>query len=336
MSLHRSNSLSLVLKKNNHMKTRTITFTKYILTALICLFISIQTSFAQKAKKTPAKTSAAKPAVKSAVKDSKAPVKATITSDMDCTVKINGAAKLITLKANTPASAVLKLGENSIEALGLDKKSTYKNTITAAPGETKIISVSFLGGNRFLEYIKEGNITMVETSIKKNPAFATNEGEILATSPIEMAIENSQFEIIKLLISKGASFIMPYPIYPLHKSILFASSEKSNANKPAADRELVDYFLSVGCKITDRDSTGNTPLHCASQAGKLDLVMYLIAKGADINVKNNLGITPIKIAEDNGEISIISLFKAKAVQEKALESAPQEMSIKKDSLGSKQ
>ncbi len=306
------------------MKSKT-TLTKHVLACIIFLFITMHPLLSQDAKKsstkTPAPKSSVKPATKTATKvsakESKVPVKATITSDMDCTVKINGAAKEIKVKANTPVPALLKIGENTIEALGSDLKSTFKNTVLAQAGETKKVNVSFLGENKFLEYIKQGNVNMVETAIKKNPILATNEGDILASSPIVVAIENSQFDIIKLLISNGASFTAPFPIYPLHTSILFASSEKADKDKPASDRELVDFFLSKGCRITDKDSSGNTPLHCAALAKKLDLVMYLMALGADINAKNNLGDTPLKIAEDKGEISIISLIMAKDAQEKS-------------------
>jgi ankyrin repeat protein len=210
----------------------------------------------------------------------------------------------------------LNIGDNTIEAIAADKKSIFKNILRVQAGETPKVEVLFFANNKFLEYVRQGNTAMVEEAIKKNPILASNGGEILACSPIEIAIQNSQLDIIKLLISKGASFTTPTAIFPLHKSILFASSEKPNKDKPAPDQQLLDYFLSQGCKITDKDDFGNTPLHSAAQAGKIDLVSYLIEKGADVNAKNDLGDTPLKIAEDKGYISIIDILKPKPTVEK--------------------
>jgi ankyrin repeat protein len=73
---------------------------------------------------------------------------------------------------------------------------------------------------------------------------------------------------------------------------------------------LMDLFLSKGCKITDKDDGGNTPLLCAVRAGKMEIVVALVKMGADVNVKNDFDDTPMKIAEDKGLISIISFLGA--------------------------
>jgi hypothetical protein len=287
--------------------TGKITIIKYTLATILCSFVLLNTTVGQGVKKSPANISSVKAG------KAKGPVKGTITADMDCSVTINGTAKPIVIKAGGTASVLLKIGDNTVEAIATGKKSLFKNIVKVEAGETPRVEVAFLASIKFLEYIKQGNAAMVEASIKKNPLLATNEGEFLASPPIEIAIENSQLDIIKLLISKGASYTLPTAIFPLHKSILYASSEKSDKEKEVPDRQLVDYFLSQGCKITDKDTCGNTPLHSAAQAGKLDLLTYLIEKGADVNAKNDLGETPLKIAEDKGYISIINHLKPQPV-----------------------
>lgn len=291
---------------------RKITTFKYILATTICLFVILQTSIGQNAKK------ASSPAAKKlpAGKLGKGTVKAIVAVDMDCSVKINGAAKPLNVKAGATVPVQLNFGENTIEAISADKKSVFKNIIKVQAGETPRVEVSFYANNKFIDYIKEGNVAMVEATINKNPLLATNGGEILASSPIEIAIQSSQLDIIKLLILKGASFTSPTAIFPLHKSILYASSEKASKDKPAPDFQMVEYFLSQGCKITDKDDCGNTPLHSSALCGKLDLLTYLIAKGSDVNAKNDLNDTPLKIAEDKGYISIINVLKPKTTVEK--------------------
>lgn len=254
---------------------------------------------------------AAKPA-----KGKPVPTKATLAADMDCSVKINGAAKLIMVKAYTPLAAAINSGENSIEAVSADKKSTFKTTAIGKVGETTLIEISFFDDSKFLDYIKQGNISMVETAIKKDPGLANNEQQSLTTSPLETAIQNSQLEIVKLLIASGASYTTPENIFPVHKAALYASSVPKGKDKLVPDKELVEYFLSKGCKITDKDDGGNTPLHCAARGGKLDLIKILIEKGADVNAKNDFDDTPLKIAEDKGYVSIIDVLRSKGAVDK--------------------
>jgi len=269
------------------------------------LILASPAVFAQ-VKKTPPATAAA----------GKGAAKGTLAADMDCSVKINGSAKPVSLKAYTPMDVTLKVGENKIEALSSDKKSTYKRTVTVKAGETVLVEISFFEDGKFLDYIKSGNVAMVEAALKKDPSLLNNENETLTASPLEMAIVNSQPELVKYLMSKGASFTKPENIFPLHKSILYVSSTKPAKDKPAPDRELVEFFLSKGCKITDKDEGGNTPLLCAVRANKLDLVMFLVEKGADINAKNDFDDTPLKMAQDKGEITIINYLKSKGALEK--------------------
>jgi len=246
----------------------------------------------------------------------KGTAKGTLAADMDCSVKVNGAAKLYNVKAYNAQDVMLKAGENTIEATSADKKSTFKRSVTAKAGETVVIEISFFEDGKFLDYIKTGNVNMVEAALKKDPSLLNNENELLTSSPLEMAISSSQPELVKYLINKGASFTKPENIYPLHKTILYVTSAKPAKDKPSPDKELAEYFLTKGCKINDKDEGGNTPLLCAVRANKLDMVMFLVDKGADINMKNDFDDTPLKLAQDKGEITIINYLKSKGALEK--------------------
>lgn len=267
---------------------------------ILAFFFTSSTVFAQ----------AKKPAGGKAAPAPKAAAKGTLAADMDCTVKLNGAAKLINLKAYTPLEVTLKVGDNSIEAQSIDKKANYRNTVVGVAGTTTIVEISFFDDSKFLDYIETGNVNMAETAIKKNPGLATNADGMLVTSPLQIAIENSQPEMVTYLMSKGASYLKPENIYPLHLAIKFASATKPAKDKPAPDKQLADLFLSKGCKITDKDDGGNTPLHCAVRAGKMEMVVMLVKLGADVNAKNDFDDTPMKIAEEKGLISIISFLAA--------------------------
>lgn len=243
--------------------------------------------------------------------------KGSLSADLDCTVKLNGAPKLITVKAYTPLVVNIRSGDNTVEAVSMDKKSKYKTTVKGVAGQTTVVEISFFDDSRFLEYVKQGNMPMIETAVKKDPGLINNKGGSLVTTPLEIAIINSQPDVVRYFLDNGASFTKPKNIYPLHKSIMFASSVKSEKRKKvAADSVLVDLFLSKGCDVNERDEVGNTPLHCAAQYGKIDLAMILVEKGADINAKNAFGDTPLKLAENKGYITIIDYLKSKGAQEK--------------------
>lgn len=277
--------------------------------AFVFLLIMIcATAFPQAVKKAPPK-------------ESKTPgaSKGSLTADLDCSVKLNGSPNLIQVKAFTPLIVALKTGDNTLEATSADKKSSFKSTVKGVAGETTLVEISFFDDSRFLEYVKQGNMPMVEAAIKKDPSLIANSNGTLVTSPLEIAIVSSQPDVAKYFLEKGASYITPRNIYPLHKAAMFANPAKTTKAKKRiapADSILVDLFLSKGADINEKDEAGNTPLHCAAQYGKSDLVILLVEKGAELNAKNIFEDTPLKIAENKGYITIIEYLKNKGALEK--------------------
>jgi hypothetical protein len=256
---------------------------------------------------------------KTTVKDAKSggAAKGSLAADMDCTVKLNGSPTPIAIKAYTPFTVSLRAGENTLEAVSVDKKSRFNTTVKGVPGENTLVEISFFDDRRFLEYVKQGNMSMIETAIKKDPTLISNQGGTLVTSPLEVAIVNSQPAVVSYFLDKGASYTEPKNIYPLHKAAMAASSVKSVKKKLLpADSVIVDLFLSKGCNINEKDEAGNTPLHYAALYGKADLVMFLVEKGAELNAKNTFEDSPLKLAEDKGYITIIEYLKTKGALEK--------------------
>ena len=294
---------------------------RILLTTLLFVAFASGLSFSQAVK---AKTgTAVKPKVAGAAAPGGKNVKARgiIAADMDCIVTVNGAKKPVNVKAYTASVVILNSGNNTIEATSIDKTmaSSFKTIITVKDTTKQIIEISFFDDRKFLDYIKQGMFSMVETAIKKNPDLANNEGQILASSPLQIAITYSQPEIVKLLVNKGASFTKPDPIFPMHKAILFSSDQKPKDKETAPDRAILEFFLTKGCKLTDTDDGGNTLLHIACRGIKLDMVQYLLKNGLDINAKNDFGDTPLKIAEDKGAVSIIEYLISKGAKQDKVE-----------------
>ncbi|WP_264719450.1 MULTISPECIES: ankyrin repeat domain-containing protein [unclassified Wolbachia] len=79
---------------------------------------------------------------------------------------------------------------------------------------------------------------------------------------------------------------------------LFAAVRSGDANQVAD-------LINKGDDVNARDNRGNTPLHLAVLADKLQVVEKLIERGADINAKNNHGATPLHWAALNQNVSIV-------------------------------
>src|SRR4051794_41117011 len=109
----------------------------------LLLAISSKNAFAQAPKKTPAKET-----------KSAGAAKGSLAADMDCTVKLNGSPNPVSVKAYTPLTVPLKVGENSLEAVSSDKKSHFNTTVKGVAGENVLVEISFFDDRRFLEYVK--------------------------------------------------------------------------------------------------------------------------------------------------------------------------------------
>lgn len=77
----------------------------------------------------------------------------------------------------------------------------------------------------------------------------------------------------------------------------------------AKDYDGVKDLLDAGiADINEADSSGNTVLHYAVQAGEKDIAGLLIDRGVDINAKNNAGMTALYLAASKGDTGIVRLL----------------------------
>jgi len=132
---------------------------------------------------------------------------------------------------------------------------------------------------------------LLEKSVDVN---ALPEGE----TPLYLACERGETEIVKLLLSHGANpniaTVGPYALYPLQAAC--------NGLHYDTVKLLLDYHADVNV----RDESGETALHCAvwkhrpiaytDSEKSRDLVQLLLDAGADVNAASKGGETPFYIA----------------------------------------
>lgn len=143
--------------------------------------------------------------------------------------------------------------------------------------------------------------TLLEAGVNKDTPL-TPEGVVMAEGskgnsyePIAVAVQNGHWEIVRDLIKAGAKI----PDNPANTSLLGVAATQGS---PKTIRELVNAGQSVS---QESDDKGNSPLHFAAFAGKLEATKELVALGADINAKNHMQDSPLFSASIGGRVELI-------------------------------
>jgi len=106
------------------------------------------------------------------------------------------------------------------------------------------------------------------------------------------AAHSGNFDIIKILVEQGASYVNEDGISGLH----FATKQNI---------KIVQYFLQLGVDINQNGKNG-TPLLWAVHYGNVQIVEYLIMNNAKVNLET--GITPLIVASAGGHFKIVQLL----------------------------
>lgn len=117
-------------------------------------------------------------------------------------------------------------------------------------------------------------------------------------TPLDVAVDNGHFEMVKHLFRRGAS-MGPTLTKSVVNLLWIACSN--------GDKEVLQLLLQQ-CKDLNMNVTrvedGATPLCVVVQNGNIDLTQLLIQYGCDVNKPKNAGCTPLFIACQNGFVEI--------------------------------
>jgi len=127
--------------------------------------------------------------------------------------------------------------------------------------------------------------------------------QLVGTTPVWIAAQYRQTEILKTLITAGADsqFTTDSEDTPLMlaidgRSAFFEEETRGISAAGAAERlvlELAAYSLELGIDINARNRNGDTALHKAAARCYDEVVGFLVAQGAELEATNNRGLTPL-------------------------------------------
>lgn len=221
--------------------------------------------------------------------------------DLACTLNIDGK-KVAELKADSSKSFVLSMGEHTLEALLPGGKEKWTRKINIESADRTQMEINFISKDKFMNYLRSGNIEMMKATIKIIPDVVNAQSET-DWAPLIIALQLNKTEIAKLLIENGADVNSATEPTPLYTAIMSGNSE------------MALLLIEKGAAIHFANADGWTALHAASYQGKEDVVKMLIEKGAVVNLMSNQGETPLSLANKQGKTSVAALLQQHAAKE---------------------
>lgn len=117
----------------------------------------------------------------------------------------------------------------------------------------------------FLKAISEGKLAKVKEVIQ---AGVSPDGENPeAWTPLMVAVENEQLEIIDFLLGAGANINKPdqFGQTPLHIAVDLSIDTviQTNGNQGEENTEIISYLIEKGANLNAKENRGKTPLDIA-------------------------------------------------------------------------
>ena len=130
-------------------------------------------------------------------------------------------------------------------------------------------------------------------------------------SPLHMAVENNDIEIVDLLLSSGADIELKDStgLTPLLISCSVPSTVSYYLLKEYVKKlAVLQLLLDRGADIQARSKAGRTSLHMAALGGHMEAVEELLKRKSHIEAKDNKGFTALHLAVYNGHVDIAKKF----------------------------
>jgi len=146
------------------------------------------------------------------------------------------------------------------------------------------------------EEIRNGNVATYE----KRTAVTVTEIILQGATPLFLAAEVNNLDVIKLLVEAGAD-----PLIATERGttpLMMAAGAGTDVQRERAPEEravaveTAKFLVERGADVNAAGQYGWTALHAATYQGMNDLIEYLVSKGAKIDQKDEFGQTPLSIS----------------------------------------
>jgi uncharacterized protein len=146
------------------------------------------------------------------------------------------------------------------------------------------------------EEIRNGAVQQAE----RRTAVTVTEIILQGATPLFLAAEVSNFDVIKALVEAGAD-----PLLPTERgttALMMTAGAGTDVQRERVDEErtmaveTAKFLIERGADVNAAGQYGWTALHAAAYQGMNDLIEYLVSKGANIDQKDEFGQTALSIS----------------------------------------
>lgn len=144
-----------------------------------------------------------------------------------------------------------------------------------------------------IEAVKENNIEQVESMIATHPEkLESRESDL---TPLMIAIQNSNLQIVNLLIQAGCDTNNPCPYSPIGAETTPLMVAAYLAGQYGVT-DIVDALIKAGCNLNLTNSNGSTALMIAVRRPAVIVTKTLIDAGCNLNLQDKEGNTALMMA----------------------------------------
>ena len=148
--------------------------------------------------------------------------------------------------------------------------------------------------NKLALAIEGGDVQRVGALLDREPT-ALEAPDQDGQPPLHIAVQEFQFDVVKLLLSRGAA--IDAVGYHGWRALHIAAS--------LGNLQIVDICLAYNADIHARTHTLQTALHKAASSGSLHVIQRLINAGAELEARNDRGMTCLHVAAHKNDEAIV-------------------------------
>ncbi len=149
---------------------------------------------------------------------------------------------------------------------------------------------------------REGNVHLAQKLLRSGAKIDIKDAE--GQIPLVEAVLRHNLEVVKLLVSRGASL----SYRDKNGRTLLHIIANDRLLFILEEDELVEFLVARGISPNATDNNGRTPLHAAAESGTSEFAEFLLKNGANINLADGAGFTPLDLALKNDNSHCILLL----------------------------